>query len=332
MATRPLQDGNEGDQVKKKQRRENETISKERKEDVSPSFAPLNVNCVVQILSYLCEEGLNSIAECSRDCYDIRNSKPLTQARTGTLLWTTKSTIFSLKHKLEELNVIFTGNRSTLRIKGIAESMKSNDHTPIIAVEPIPLKAIKSLDCSSAEVIPVNQGSNLSSLRLLSFNLRGLEHLDLSNITASEDDYTTRNVVRPFARRCKSIKSIRWKGCNQLSFLASEFKGFSSLTELYLENVVFAPAHFTAPLPSNDDYLLMNCKCLDKLCLKGAKVKLGAAGPTPITQGILRRTVRAHENLRWVRADFSYETILFLQLFCPNVKCIGSSGGIETIE
>lgn len=63
-----------------------------KKGDNLVSFASINNDCKVHILSFLFAEDLNSFAMCNQDCHRIRAHQSLPQERTARLVCTERST------------------------------------------------------------------------------------------------------------------------------------------------------------------------------------------------------------------------------------------------
>lgn len=61
--------------------------------DDTASFDELNNDCIIQILSYLPTEDINSVATCSQSCREARRTESLDQTRTGTIVLTKNSSL-----------------------------------------------------------------------------------------------------------------------------------------------------------------------------------------------------------------------------------------------
>lgn len=89
--------------------------------DYSPSLGSLNDDCLLQILSYLPADDLNSIAMCNRRYRVARANEDLDQTRTGTIFIPAGSSVDSFLNAIHDKgwNQVFEGNRTCLRIVGM---------------------------------------------------------------------------------------------------------------------------------------------------------------------------------------------------------------------
>lgn len=125
MSTRKARaDNNGADNPKKKQRvggcDEHDGVAVASLDTIS--FESLHNDCVVHILSYLSYEDMNTFAECSRECHELRGHESLDQTRSGTIVCTTRTTAQSFFNKIRERREtsVFSGNRTRLKIVGLA--------------------------------------------------------------------------------------------------------------------------------------------------------------------------------------------------------------------
>lgn len=89
--------------------------------DLTASFDDLNGDCLVNILSCLSSEDMNSVAICSERCREARVSDSLDQTRTGTTMCTENTTLEGVRNTFvrQEWNEVFSGNRTRMKIVGL---------------------------------------------------------------------------------------------------------------------------------------------------------------------------------------------------------------------
>ena len=97
----------------------NARCTKRSRLDIAPkesaaSFDDLNSDCLVNILSCLSNDDMDSVAICSRSCREARANDSLDQTRTGTIVCTENTTLESIRQAFvrQEWNRVFTGNRT----------------------------------------------------------------------------------------------------------------------------------------------------------------------------------------------------------------------------
>ena len=110
----------------KKPQSKRRKIKKKQKTESLPEG--LNDDCLINMLSHLVSEDLDSVGMCSQRLCNMRNKDPLDQTRTGTIVCTEGTTIRSLlkRIKKEEMEKVFSGNRKRLKLVGIGNLSHPN--------------------------------------------------------------------------------------------------------------------------------------------------------------------------------------------------------------
>jgi hypothetical protein len=306
---------------------------------VHTSIVSLNDDCLVRIFSFLAIDEMNSLAECGSVFRTARSNESL--GRNGTIRWTNNRSFGVFHRMLTRCHDKFTGKGNSLRVEGLGSSLNSRQRRGFTSLESSQLPNITSLDCSSHSVMPVRDRHNLTLLHILSITLPCLEVLNLSNIVAHEHDFTAHTVFQSFPRHCKLIQTLYWKNCRYLSLRGTEFRNLVHLTHVFLDGVVFTDktatlqqvAHLDgvtvadtqSTSPVDEIALLMDCERLQSVCISGATLKSEGLDPVPLSQEVLLATVTYHKgSLRWIKADFTPETVAAINNMEPYIKCVSS--------
>jgi len=321
MTTRRAAPIPEADETPRKHSRIQVNVVSER----VASFDDIHQDCLVLILSYLTAQDMDSVAVCSRQCREARNHDSLDQTRTGTLVWTKKTSIYLFCNKIIESRQVFTGERTRLNVVGLEKSKNENlewsDVMERVNVDHLTLEHVTSVDCSS-DASTANSKVQLLPLIILSRSLVNLREVDLSSVKPAT---VGTSVMDLFCKNCPRLTKITWSGCNQGIFLCGfEFRNAYNLTDLYLDGAeLFLIAFPDGLVNPRDHFFLMKCRRLERLSMKNAFVqKTFSDGVDPVSQDIIIKMVRRHPTLRWLRSDLTAENVVMLQRERPEITFV----------
>ena len=101
--------------------RQNGVKSAKNMQNLLRLLIDLNSDCLVNILSCLPNDDMDSVAICSKSCREARASDTLDQTRTGTIMCTENTTLESIHGAFVRQGwaEVFTGNRTRLKVVGL---------------------------------------------------------------------------------------------------------------------------------------------------------------------------------------------------------------------
>ena len=154
-------------------------------ETIPLSLDEINDNCILEIFKNLSvEEELNStVVFISSRYLDLRNHDSLDPTRTGTIVWTERTTLASIYDAFvdQEWNRVFTGNRTRLKVVGL-ERMRRLPREPTVPLEQeYVLPNVTSLDLSIDPLLHNQTVAHYNNV------LANLSVVDLSFFTVSVD-------------------------------------------------------------------------------------------------------------------------------------------------
>jgi hypothetical protein len=124
------------------------------------------------------------------------------------------------------------------------------------------------------------------------------------------------------------LHSIKWTGFHEQNDDDWDDVPDESVTELYLDGGVFAPPD---RLPINDEidandiegvgcwFPLMNYLRLERLSVCHCCWQVSGCDPIELTQSLLIRMALGHTSLKWMRANFSDDTMALVKRRRPNL-------------
>lgn len=290
------------------------------------SFDDMNEDCVVKILSYLLTDDMDNVAIMNRLCRDARRNESLDQTRTGTIVCSERTSIHSIYNAIitGEWNMVFSGNRTHLRIENIS-SIHPGPTVSDNEEHSARLTGVTSLDlsCSPDSESWVNHGPISNILGFLP-NLR---EIDISGVRAPE-----LGLADDFQNRCPNLACITATNSKNIIHLSGwDIENAENLTELYLDGaLVRSPQNHgfvTLSFESADleNFLFRYCGSLQRLSIKNttwAWSRTPQAQRQPISQNMLMKMVKRHQNLRWLRSDLSEENIEILKRERPEITFV----------
>lgn len=281
-------------------------------EQAPVSFDGISADCKVHILSFLSNEDMNSFAICSRACRHVRTNESLDQTRTATILVVCRklTTHASFMKKLRERRHIFTGNRTRLKLVGLERIsiMFFQYMHPNVDFQ---LDGVPILDCTMSTGGKI--GPPFNPFVILDQVLPNLEAIDLNDLSGAAV-----HGLSGFAQSHPTLSQITWNGLTGISFCGHEFSHCHSLTHLSLNYAEFE-------LPRGDDYLLMECRNLECLSIKGAR-QVGLPRDKwkqePLPQEVLIKLARCHPSLRWLRSNLNDANAEMLKRERPEITFV----------
>lgn len=298
---------------------------KRRRMAEGPSFDSINVDCIVNILSYLPFEDMNNISVCSRACRDARNNDSLDQTREGTIVCMPGSNAQSIQHAIvsREWNNVFAGNRTHLKIENI-ESLDKGPGSVLSFAEAhaARLEGVQSLDLSSygQHIIPI---INLFQL------FPNITSIDLSSLESP-----LMMELGSMSFHCPKISRITWNYSWESICLTGKGLGrCHNLTELYLDDSCFLSFYenYTRVVYGSSRrapsryHLFSLCSNLKRLSILNASLKSRFGYDRevyPVSQKMLIKMVRNHLNLRWLRSDLSPRNVAMLKRERPDITFV----------
>jgi hypothetical protein len=289
------------------------------------TFDSLNNDCLVNILSYLYSEDMNSIAICSKSCREARSNESLDQTRTGTIVCTQSATIRSIYNAIVRggWNNAFSLHRTHLRIENVG-IIKSESRLDMENVEKqsIRLEHVISLDlsCGSQALNRLARGDTVYSLFKLTPKV---VEIDFSGL-----DISVSQVWRWFTHnRCPYVKRITWtKSENSLNLVGYPLMNYAVLTTLNLDDsCLFSPtSRFDLEAPHRNLYLFSYCKKLERLSIKGVTMSISFTNTqrVPLSQNMLIKMVRRHPTLKWLRSDLTNDNVAMLKQERPDIMFV----------
>ena len=129
------------------------------------------------------KKKLNSVVVfVSKRYHELRNHDSLDQTRTGTIICTEDTTLYSIPHAFvaQEWNQVFTGNCTRLKVVGLDQVPDIDTRAPRIADYLLP-----NVSCFDISVIPSPQVetqeiSSRENVKAFAIMLPNLEEIDLA--------------------------------------------------------------------------------------------------------------------------------------------------------
>lgn len=308
-------------------------IAREADDHTRTSFESLNNDCVLQILSFLPVEDLNTFALISHRYCVLRRHESLDQTRIASIICSQSNESSS--------------RRSLLKVFSAARSTLSSHYTHLIISE----LEIFGGDISNNR-IPIERLPNTTKLELVASN---------PNERSGEepnDNHLVQNLLPEHAPNIKELVLNQipnsWilrvgRGLPQLARV-SHFGGCTvdmngwnysespALTDLNLDGCCLMSwsrfsvrelefARFTSWVFSTC-FLMRHVLQLRRLSMKGAtwsvfnKYGESAFEPEPVPQDMLIKMVRNHSTFRWLRSDLSQENIAMLKQERPDITFV----------
>lgn len=300
-----------------------------------PSLDDLNGDCLLQILSYLPADDLNSIAICSRRYRVARAHESLDQTRTGTIIISEGYTFRSLCDSItgNNWNEVFQGNRTHLTVIGLENLMihaqvRSENYwramvtaSRLSGVTSLHLSGHLNDDRSNGDFLPLHHGA------IYIFEL--CPNLQEAALTSLEMNLSSSawGLCQALSVHCPNLNCVTWHGCQVRQHVSGFSLGAASnLTELSLDGCRFLSSrmqHMTG-LPERvndeDNYMFRYCQSLTRLSIKNATYKnLQDWHFQPIPQEMIIDMVRRHPTLRWLCSDLSEKYVAMLRLERPDI-------------
>lgn len=328
MATRKAPIDSKGGNAQKRRRVEDTSCVSSLKVG-SACFDDLNSDCIVHIISYLMRDDMDSVAVCNQNCREARSNESLDQTRSGTIVLTERSSIHSINRAIREngWSTVFSGNRTHLKIVGV-ERMHHSSVIPIDEDDsrPTQLAGITSLDLSLPEGL--SREVNLACISALLRMCPNTTDLDLSYLQVQAHlpcRYRLWNA-------CSDARRVTWNGCNRLSIAGfCEPNSTASVTDLYLNNVVFATAYsleHTSSVygnnPSPSCMLRAGCPIIERLSIKNASWVFSEEPELQETlpQEVILKFVRSCPTLRWLCSDLTEDNVAMMKQERPEVTFV----------
>jgi len=224
------EDNNDDDTRKNNKHRRMEEADEPPVSEDSRSLVDLKDDCLVNALSYLTYEDMNSFAMTSRRCRDIRSHESLDQTRTRTIIISEEhksilSVIDSMKEKRWD-RVFSARNKTHLRIIGLEKLTERPTMEEIranIRGAPFRFQGVVSLDFS--------YDSHASSKRVLFQSIYVLTSI-LSNLKEA----VMSNVESQPLIDGDSLTRLTWNGsATFLNLDGIQLRLLYSLTDLYVD-------------------------------------------------------------------------------------------------
>jgi hypothetical protein len=289
-------------------------------EETTACFDDLNGDCLVNVLSCLPSDDMNSVAICSKRCREARANDSLDQTRTGTIMCTENTTIESIRNAFvrQEWNEVFSGHRTRLKVVGLESMPRLREDIKQSPNHVLP--HVSSLDLSFNSFAG---DDNLRHNKTVAFArmLPNLEEIDLSHTTGMP-----LGCARDFRNRyCRNLCRVIWNSSQQHVGLSDMFLP-QAMTEIYLDNsqiftpLVLAQLYFSAFACS---FMFQTCNRLERLSIMNTTwTSYGSETTQPVAQEMLIKMVRLHPTLRWLRSDLTDENIAMLQQERPDITFV----------
>lgn len=207
-----------------------ERPSKRRRIVRQPSLDDVNDDCLRLILKHLPANDLNSMAMCGRHYRAARSHESLDQARTGTILCSTNTSLTTIYDALVKQGMNQARNRSTLKLVNIENVPPLVEGTGVGRVIP----HICSLAVSFRH--PFVRTVWHQTLEAIIKMLPNLEEIDFADMICHGFQFCN------IERDCRMLKRFSWSG----SFGTMRLNGgnfaesSSAVTELYLDDTEFS--------------------------------------------------------------------------------------------
>lgn len=285
------------------------------------SFDDLNNDYLVNILSFLPAEDMNTVAICSRSCREARKNESLDQTRTAIIIIRQGTTVESLFHTIttNEWHLVFTGNRTSLKIAGIERLPSENIREPLLQ-----LPGVVNIDLSISQEAP-NRNVHENCVSSLIEMCPNLQYIDLSYLLAAPYD-----VFPSFT----SPTRVTSNGCRGLSIFGTIQQ--YNITELCLDSASFttnysideATRYYGTMVEDGGDasiYMLgTGQQALEGLSIKNAGWRHYQNGfdYEHFPQEVIIKFVRLHPSLRWLRSDLTEENVAMLKEERPDIEFV----------
>ena len=188
---------------------------------IATRFDDLNSDCLVNVLSCLSSDDMNSVAVCSKIGREARDNDSLDQTRSGTIVCTENTTLESIRNAFvrQKWNEVFTGHRTRLKVVGLdtVPLLKRAMGPSLVGLETVPLLK-RAMGPSPNHVLP-----RVSSLDVSFTSLSSKETLvafvimlpNLEEIDLSYSSNVPENCIRVIGLEYPNIHRVIWTGSDK---------------------------------------------------------------------------------------------------------------------
>lgn len=341
MATRKLSFEDEENSANKRQRVEG------IQPPVAASFDSLNNDCLVHIMSFLSNDDMNTLAVCTRECRQARNSESLDQTRTATIICSRAkaSTCITLCAALKKASDVLTTKYTRFKVIGL-ETLDDEDVRLPNVYRRYRIASVTALELAlnpneaRTDGLPVVSGTPLLLLRSFFRNVTELVLKDMSFV--NEGHYL--NGIRLLSPNTSQSSLARLECHNVAPLYLAPYGVLNDpyrFREINFDNCCLVLMNSCDDFPTsfhqrylfalgndgNGHFILKHCLSCRRLSIKDTTwcPSYNAdhrAQEAPLSQAWLVKMVRNLPALRWLRSDLSPENVAMLQQERPEIMFV----------